>query len=119
MCDGEKIAAFFGMPRWIELIDLLFVMKCDPSKSIEREYASQLTRKRGTIMTEKVLVQLNSAINISFSNYGARFKRVLTIDTSQTDQGETARAIAQETLKALGSVLAESKNLVPSATVSG
>jgi hypothetical protein len=103
--EEETIGAFFTMDRWTRLVDLIWVMKCDPAKSIEREYVNQLTRKRGTIMNEGVLEQVNLAIDDTLARYGAKFKNKLMIDTTHTDTREGSIRIAKETLAALRVVL--------------
>ena len=59
--EAQQVADFFTMDRWTKLIDLVLVLTCEPKKSIEREYADQLTTKRGTIMSEHTLEQINQA----------------------------------------------------------
>ncbi len=34
------------MDRWMDLVDLLIVMACEPKTSIEREYLNQLDNQR-------------------------------------------------------------------------
>ncbi len=99
---------FFTLDRWTRLVDLVCVMKCDPAHSIEREYANQLTRKRGTIMTENTLKHLNAAIDETVAKYGPKFKKTFNIDTSTTNAREGATAIARETLEVLRDFLDES-----------
>jgi len=58
--EAHKFTDFFTLVRWTRLIDLVCVMKCDPSVSIDREYTNQLTRKRGSIMEENTLAEFNA-----------------------------------------------------------
>jgi hypothetical protein len=53
--EARTTAGFFAMSRWKTLVDLVYVVRCDPKVSIEREFAHQLTSKRGTIMDETIL----------------------------------------------------------------
>lgn len=106
--EAETIEAFFVMDRWTRLVDLVCVMKCDPSKSIEREYANQLTSKRGTIMDAGILEQLNLAIDDTLARCAPKFKNTIVIDTTNTDTRRGAIEIAQRTLGALQQFLDES-----------
>jgi predicted NUDIX family phosphoesterase len=106
--EADAMAAFFTMDRWTRLIDLVCIMKCSPDVSIDREYANQLTRKPGTIMTEGTLQVLNNAIDDALARFGPKFKKTLVIDTTHTDTKEGATLIAMETLTALRTFLDES-----------
>jgi len=106
--EAESIGTFFTLDRWIRLIDLVCIMKCEPSVSIEREYANQLTTKRGTIMAENTLSGLNSAIDETLEKYGMKFKKTVIIDTTRKNTKEGATTIAVETLGALREFLDES-----------
>ncbi len=106
--EGDTIASFFSLDRWTRLIDLVCIMKCKPSVSLEREYANQLTSKRGTIMTEVTLTELNAAIDDTLKRFGPSFKKTITLDTTGTKTREGAIAIASETLEALRDFLDES-----------
>jgi predicted NUDIX family phosphoesterase len=106
--EADKIAAFFTLDRWTRLIDLVCIMKCKPSISLDREYAHQLTSKRGTIMSESTLAELNSAVDETLMKFGPKFKKTVMLDTTSTQTREGAVAIASETLEALRDFLDES-----------
>ena len=106
--EAETIEAFFAMDRWTRMVDLVCVMRCDPATSIEREYANQLTRKRGTIMEASVLDQLNLAIDDTLARCSPKFKHTVVADTTNSDMRRGAIDIAQQTLCALQQILDES-----------
>jgi hypothetical protein len=82
--EAAQVAQFFTMQRWTELVDLLFILTCDPKVSIEREYADQLTTKRGTIMAEETLKQFSEAADKILRENSRKFKKVVSIDTTTT-----------------------------------
>ena len=110
---------FFTMSRWTNLIDIVFVLTCDPGVSIQREYADQLTTKRGTIMEEGTLSQFLASIAKTIQKRESRFKRIVSVNTTTGRTSETAARIADEALKALDGLLDESICVVPSAKVTG
>ena len=79
--EEEACNRFFAMSRWTDLVDLVFVMTCDPQTSISREYSNQLTTKRGTIMSEDTLRQISTSIEATKEAHGHRFKAIEHIDT--------------------------------------
>ncbi|MFZ0321063.1 MAG: hypothetical protein WAL56_18185 [Candidatus Sulfotelmatobacter sp.] len=111
--EAAQVAKFFTMDRWTNLVDLVFVVTCEPRVSIEREYADQLTTKRGTIMSEETLIQFKRAADVTMKEYGSKFKRLVSIDTTSTRTREGVARIVGETLKVLSGFLDESICVVP------
>jgi len=111
--EAKQVAQFFTMSRWTELVDLVFVLTCDPKVSIEREYADQLTTKRGTIMAEETLKQFLQATDQTMKTYGAKFKRIVPIDTTNTRTQQGVAKITDEALKVLNQFLDETICVVP------
>lgn len=106
--EATQVEQFFTMDRWVDLVDVLFVMRCDPSISIQREYADQLTNRRGTIMAEDTLRQFIECIDKTILEHRARFRKTVTIDTTHTRTREGVKKIAAETLNTLNGFLDES-----------
>ncbi|MGA9507594.1 MAG: hypothetical protein WBV55_03000 [Candidatus Sulfotelmatobacter sp.] len=117
--EAGQVAHFFTMSRWTELVDLIFVLTCDPKVSIEREYADQLTTKRGTIMAEETLKQFLQATDKTIKEYGTEFKRIVTIDTTNTKTRQGVAKITAEALKVLNEFLDETICVVPITAVKG
>jgi predicted NUDIX family phosphoesterase len=115
--EALQVDNFFTMNRWTELIDLVFVMTCTPAKSIEREYADQLTTKRGTIMSETTLGHIAEATQKTIRERSAEFK-IVEIDTTELSTRDCVAQIARETLKALGDFLDEAVCVIPAQSVS-
>jgi predicted NUDIX family phosphoesterase/thymidylate kinase len=111
--EARQVAEFFTMKRWTELVDLIFVLTCDPKVSIEREYADQLTTKRGTIMAEETLKQFLRSTENTKKEYGAKFKRIVSIDTTTTKTRQGVARITDEALNVLNEFLDESICFVP------
>jgi predicted NUDIX family phosphoesterase len=111
--EADQVAQFFLMDRWTELVDLVFVLTCDPAVSIEREFADQLTTKRGTIMEEGTLKQFKQATENTMGNFAGKFKRIVPMDTTKTTTREGAARIVDETLNVLSGFLDESIGVLP------
>jgi predicted NUDIX family phosphoesterase/thymidylate kinase len=111
--EAQELKQFFAMDRWTELVDLVFVLTCDPRISIEREHADQLTTKRGTIMAEETLNQFLQATNKTLLENSAKFKKILKFDTTSTKTQDGVASIADEALKVLNGFLDESICVVP------
>jgi predicted NUDIX family phosphoesterase len=111
--EAQQIADFFTMQRWTELIDIIFVVTCDPKVSIEREYSDQLTSKKGTIMAEDTLNQLRDATHSAVEKYGSKFRRIIPIDTTHTRTIEGVARVADEALKVLSEFVDEMICVVP------
>jgi predicted NUDIX family phosphoesterase len=116
--EAEQIAKFFTMNRWIDLIDLVFLISCDPKESIEREHADQLTTKRGTIMAEDTLRQIKEATERARKKYGSSLKKILPFDTTNTRTMDAAVKIAHEALNVLSQFLDESICVLPAGQLS-
>jgi predicted NUDIX family phosphoesterase len=114
--EATQVADFFTMHRWTDLVDLVFVLTCSPEKSIEREYADQLTTKRGTIMTEHTLGQFAAATEKIIKERKGTFD-IVRIDTTNMDTKTCATQIARDTLKALGNFMDEPVCVIPAASV--
>ncbi len=115
--EATQIAQFFTMERWTKLTDIVFVLTCDPIKSIEREYADQLTSKRGTIMSEHTLSQINQSTKKTIKKHSAKFNKIVSIDTTDMVAREGVTKIADEALKVLSAFLDESICVVPVSAV--
>ena len=116
--EEETCSKFFAMSRWTDLVDLVIIMTCDPPTSIAREYSNQLTTKRGTIMSEDTLRQLNRSIHATKEAHGSRFKAIEHIDTTGMESRETAVKIADRALDVLTNFLDEEICVVPADSIS-
>lgn len=115
--EADHVEDFFMMTRWRDLVDLVFVLRCEPSISIEREYADQLTTKRGTIMAEGTLRQLLQCIDRVVAEHGPKFKKIVMIDTTKTKTRQGVAQITDEALKVLNGFLDESICVVPASSM--
>jgi predicted NUDIX family phosphoesterase len=105
------------MSRWTDLVDLVLIMTCDPTTSIQREYSNQLTTKRGTIMSEDTLRQISASIEATKAAHGGRFKAIEHIDTTGMQSRETAVKITKKTLDVLTNFLDEEICAIPADVV--
>jgi len=81
--EADTFRKFVLTPRWWDLVDILFVMHCQPNVSIEREYANQLTQRSGAIMNTETLTQLRSHLLEAVERYRNNFKEVRVVDTTR------------------------------------
>jgi predicted NUDIX family phosphoesterase len=116
--EEEACYKFFAMSRWTDLVDLVLIMTCDPGTSIAREYSNQLTTKRGTIMSEGTLRQINRSIHATRDAHGARFKAIEHIDTTGAESRDTAVKVTEKTLDVLTNFVDEQICVVPADVVS-
>lgn len=91
----------------VSCIDIVFAFRVQPNISIEREYATLLTDKLGTIMNEKVLGEYLKAIEHTYSTKSKYFHRVFEIDTSCKNQDEVGKEVTEATLDTLKYLLME------------
>lgn len=110
--DDDKYNAlvnFALMDTWTNIIDLVYVFKVSPEKSIKREYANLLTKKKGSIMNKKTLSSIYKSIDEAEKKYAAKFKRVEKIDTTndQNNQDKVGFEVTSTTLKVLKDLLIE------------
>ncbi len=117
--EAQQVEQFFTMKRWTDLVDVVFVLTCNPAVSIQREHADQLTTKRGTIMEEGTLGQFLESIEKTMQKNGAKFKRIVPVDTTHMKTREGVAQITDEALTALNGLLDESICVVPTMKVAG
>lgn len=87
-------------------IDLVYAFKAEPATSLEREYSTLLTEKRGSIMNEKILNSYNIAINEAIRRNESIFK-IEVIDTTNIDQNEVSLKVTTNILNILKGLLIE------------
>lgn len=103
----REIEAFLSMDCFTKVIDIIFSFQVTPEKSIEREYASLLTDKPGSIMNECVLKEYLEAINQTIANKKAYFHNIIEIDTTDQNQDMVGQIVTTKTLSTLGDLLME------------
>jgi predicted NUDIX family phosphoesterase len=114
--DGEsleRIANFLTMRKWRGALDLVLIFQASAAKSIEREYASLLTRKRGSIMREPILESYLEAMKTAETRYGHYFRNVQTFDTSEMDQNLVSFNVTQLVLNMLQGAISEAVGHIP------
>lgn len=103
----EKAESFLLMEELVNCIDIVFAFSVSPSISIEREYATLLTDKFGSIMNEKVLAEYLNAIEYTINSKSDFFHKIFKIDTSSKNQDEVGKEVTETTLSTLRSLLME------------
>lgn len=103
----EITEKFLLMEELVKSIDIVFAFCVSPNISIEREYATLLTDKLGSIMNEKVLGEYLEAIEYTISNKSVFFHKVFKIETSCKNQDEVGKEVTTRTLETLKNLLME------------
>lgn len=98
---------FLLMNELIKSIDIVFAFCVRPNISIDREYATLLTDKLGTIMNEGVLSEYLDAIKNTIKEKSVFFQKVFLIDTSEKNQDEVGKEVTERTLNTLRDLLME------------
>lgn len=109
MEESQRIAAenFLLMDELVKSIDIVFAFCVSEDVSIEREYATLLTDKLGTIMNKKVLHEYLEAIEHTIKTKRNYFHKVFMIETSNKNQDEVGKEVTTITLNTLKDLLME------------
>lgn len=103
----KKTEQFLLANELVSCIDIVFAFSVQPNISIEREYATLLTDKLGTIMNAKVLGEYLTAMEHTYSTKSKYFHKVFKIDTSCKNQDEVGKEVTEATLNTLKYLLME------------
>lgn len=98
---------FLLMEELVKCIDIVFAFCVSPQVSIEREYATLLTDKLGSIMNKKVLGEYLKAIEDTIVSKSNFFHKVFKIETSCKNQDEVGKEVTTITLGTLKDLLME------------
>lgn len=98
---------FLLQDELVRSIDIVFAFITKPEVSIEREYATLLTKKNGSIMNKKVLHEYKQSVEHIFATKDKAFHKVFKIDTTLKKQAEVGKEVTEYTLKALRDLLVE------------
>ena len=103
----EITEKFLLMEELVKCIDIVFAFCASPKVSIEREYATLLTDKLGSIMNERVLGEYLKSIEDTIDNKSGFFHKVFKIETSCKNQDEVGKEVTTITLETLKDLLME------------
>lgn len=103
----EVTESFLLMEELVKCIDIVFAFCVSPDVSIEREYATLLTDKLGSIMNQKVLGEYLEAIEDTIKNKSSFFHKVFKIETACKNQDEVGKEVTTRTLETLKDLLME------------
>lgn len=103
----EALKNFILMDMWTNCIDIIYVFKVSPEKSLEREFSNLLTEKTGSIMNENVINGFNTAIDTAVKDYGNYFKAIKQFETSNLPINEVNFKVTEEILTILKDSLIE------------
>lgn len=101
------VEQFILMDDLVKNIDIVFIFCVDPDVSIEREYATLLTDKPGTIMNKDVLREYLGAIDHTMINRTQFFHSIFKIDTFNKSLNAVGKEVTMITLETLKDLLME------------
>ena len=103
----KYVENFLLIDDFVKSIDIVFSFKTSPEKSIEREYATLLTNKLGSIMNKKVLDEYLSAIDRTIESKRQFFHKIKVVETSDKNQNQVSMEVTTKTLETLKDLLME------------
>lgn len=97
----KSLLSFIKMDLLKDYIDIIYVFKVEPKISIEREYSSLLTDKRGSIMQEPVLKSFSNAVENVIKEQRNDFRKVITIDTGTKENNKSPNIVSYNVTKSI------------------
>jgi predicted NUDIX family phosphoesterase len=115
--DAEKkaIVDFFTMDAWLNLIDVVFLMRATPQEALEREKGAFPTKRTGKIMNPLVLEQLNTCVDRALADWRPRFRRIVELPSAERLEINTK--VAEESLDAMDAFLDEQLWVIPRSSI--
>lgn len=105
--DFSSLETFLVMNKWRTVIDLIYVFTATPKISMDREYASLLTRKPGSIMCIEALSSYKSCIEKVSNKYETTFQRIEIYDTSERTLNDVNHDVTKSILEIIQNNIAE------------
>jgi len=101
--DSERkvFEDFVLLERWQRLVDFTIIMTTDPHKAMEREEASQLIPRAGSMMNVPALTQFNEATSRTIERFGSKFRHVVIDTSNSTDAKQSCIRLLTEALPVL------------------
>jgi predicted NUDIX family phosphoesterase/thymidylate kinase len=111
--DFQSLEAFLVMDKWRTLLDLIYVFTATPDVSLQREYASLLTRKPGSIMCTDALVSYKGCIEKASNSYSNKFQKIKVYDTSLIGLNDVNHDVTKKILEIIQKNIAEKIGYIP------
>jgi len=103
----ESLETFLTMNKWRTVIDLIYVFTATPKVSLEREYASLLTRKLGSIMCTDALDSYKKCIETVSYKYSEKFRKIEVFDTSEVKLNDVNYRVTKNILEIIQTNISE------------
>ncbi len=114
----DSLEKFLIMNQWRTVIDLIYVFTATPEVSLDREYASLLTRKPGSIMCDDALSSYKSCVEDASKAYRDTFQGIEIYDTSEKSLNDVNHDITKNILEIIQNNIAEKIGYFPKSTLS-
>ncbi|MBK8814191.1 MAG: hypothetical protein IPN42_01125 [Methylococcaceae bacterium] len=111
--DFSSLETFLVMNKWRRVIDLIYVFTAKPEISMEREYASLLTRKEGSIMCTDVLDSYKKCLENISKQYQDKFQKIELFDTSEKSLNDANYHITKSILDIIRENITERVGFIP------
>ncbi len=102
-----SLETFLTMNKWRTVIDLIYVFTATSEVSLEREYASLLTRKLGSIMCTDALESYKNCIEAVSVKYSQKFRNIEIFDTSDVKLNEVNYGVTKNILEIIQTNISE------------
>ncbi len=109
----RSLETFLVMNQWRTVIDLIYVFTATPEISLEREYASLLTRKPGSIMCDDALSSYKTCVEDVSKKYLEIFQGIEIYDTSNKSLNDVNHDITKNILEIIQRNIAEKIGYFP------
>lgn len=105
--DYKSFVGFITTIKWRSIIDVIYTFTVDPSESLEREHATLLTDKTGSVMRNQVLQSFNETIADSMRKFSTFFRKIQNIDTTKITHDEVNYKVTKDILNILRDITIE------------
>jgi predicted NUDIX family phosphoesterase len=105
--DFSPLENFLCMRRWRSVLDLVYVFIATPEVSLNREFATLLTNKTGSIMQQPILAGFQVSIEECINRYSPLFKKIERFDTTDIQLNDVTYTVTKRTLDILKDNISE------------
>lgn len=114
----ESLERFLIMSKWRTAIDLIYVFTATPKVSLEREYASLMTRKTGSIMCDPALISYRDCVQNAANIYADKFRKIEVFDTSSKSLNDVNYEVTHSVLNIIQENISEKIGYFPKNSLS-
>jgi predicted NUDIX family phosphoesterase/thymidylate kinase len=91
---------YFLLDRWSGRVDIVVALSVNPADALQREFKDDITDIPGSVMNLETLNSYNDNLRSAMEKYKTSFRRIIHLDTSNTQTVEAVAETAFEVLTA-------------------